>query len=95
MFVCCWFCHRLLHWLVSTEIGPGVLRYLEEQVVGIHDEGQLYDGVDNVPGEDGGDGSVARECVSGRLVGGGRLATKVTVLCPNSTINNVQVALST
>ena len=77
MFVCCWFCHRLLRWLVSTEIGPGVLRYLEEQVVGIHGGGQLHDGVDNVPGEDGGDGLIARGCVSGRLDGGGRLATRL------------------
>ena len=95
MFGCCWLCHRLHHELVNTEIGPGVLRCFEEQVEGIHGGGQLYDGVDDVPGEDGGDGLVARECVSGRLVGGGRLATKLTVLCPNSTINNVQVALST
>ena len=59
IFVCC--CHRLLHWLlVNTEIGPGVLRYLEEQAEGVHDEGQLYDGVVGVPG-DGGDGLVARD----------------------------------
>ena len=56
-------------------------------MVGIHDEGQLYDGVDNVPGEDSGDGLIARGCLSGRLDVGGRLATKVTVLCPNSKQN--------
>ena len=55
------FCHRLHHWLVNTEIGPGVLRCFEEQVEGIHGEGHLNDGVDDVPGEDGGDGLVARE----------------------------------
>ena len=56
--------------------------------MGIHGGGHLYDGVDDVPGEDGGDGLIARECVSGRLVGGGRLATKVTVLCPNTNKTN-------